>query len=79
MERAPHPVRAAQKKKIARQEEFKKKSEREVLEEFKILSEMFSIDKDSLKDKTESTTKQITKDVLNVVSLSDDTSYNDLW
>ena len=26
LERAPHPVRAAQKKKIARQEEFKKKS-----------------------------------------------------
>jgi hypothetical protein len=40
---------------------------------------MFSIDKESLKDKTESTTQQITKDVLNVVSLSDDTSYNDLW
>lgn len=49
------------------------------MEEFKILSEMFSIDKDTLQDKTEASAKQITKDVLNVVSLSDDSTYNDLW
>ncbi len=40
---------------------------------------MFSIDKESLVDKSQASNKEITKKVLDVVSLSDDASYNDLW
>ncbi len=40
---------------------------------------MFSIDKDNLAAKSETSTKKIAQDVLNVVSLSDDANYNDLW